>query len=229
MASTTGLQGTELQAKTRVLLTLWQMGGAEEKVKKSELTTRSKRSREKAGDYKDIFNDLQEAGAIAIVTEKRVAKVSLTEKGKQILGEGLKNPDLSFDGNKVGSKVVNARVVNALLNWHRQSDANVPTALVTEKEGAIASYEDFKSKVLALFEKLDKGYNYGGLVPIWHLRREIGEGVGREQFNEWMMEMQAQKLFYLQSGEARGATDDQKQDSITSEVRGLLFYASQPS
>ncbi|MBC6480919.1 MAG: hypothetical protein GDA56_27210 [Hormoscilla sp. GM7CHS1pb] len=228
MASTTGLQGTELQAKTRVLLTLWQMGRAQEKVKKSELTRQSKRSREKAGDYKDIFNDLQSDEAIAIVTEKRVAKVSLTDKGLQTLGEGLKNPEFCFEPTQVGS-----RLANAVLDWYRQSDANVPTAPVTEKveakEGAIASYEDFKSKILALFEKLDKGYNYSGLVPIWHLRREFREGVGREQFNEWMMEMQAQKLFYLQSGEARGATDDQKQDSITSEVRGLLFYASQPS
>ncbi|MBO1346515.1 MAG: hypothetical protein EBE86_003515 [Hormoscilla sp. GUM202] len=228
MASTTGIQGTPLQVKTRVLLTLWAMEQDREEVKKSELIQKSKRSREKAGDYKGILQELLEAGAIAIVTENRVAKVSLTEKGKQILGEGLKNPEFSFEGNQVGSKVV-----NAVLDWYRQSDANVPTALVTEKveakEGAIASYEDFQSKVLALFEKLDIGYNYSGLVPIWHLRRELGEAVGREEFNEWIMEMQAQKLFYLQSGEARGATDDQKQDSITSEVRGLLFYASQPS
>jgi len=220
MASTTGLQDTPLQVKTRVLLILWQMGGADEKVNKSELTKQSKRSKEKVGDYKGIFQELLEAGAIAIVTEQRVAKVSLTEKGKQILGEGLKSAEFRFE-SPVGS-----RVVNAVLNWYCQSDANVPTAPVTE---AIASYEDFQSKVLALFEKLDIGYNYGGLVPIWHLRRELGEAVGREDFNEWMMEMQGQKLFYLQSGEARGATDDQKQDSITCEVRGLLFYASQPS
>ncbi|MGK7903242.1 MAG: hypothetical protein AB4352_17910 [Hormoscilla sp.] len=228
MASTIGIQGTPLQVKTRVLLTLWDMEPNGEKVKKSELIQKSKRSREKAGDYKGILQELLEAGAIALVTEKRVAKVSLTEKGKQILGEGLKNPEFCFEGNQVGSKVV-----NAVLNWYRQSDVSAVTAPVTEKleakEGAIASFEDFKSKVLALFEKLDKGYNYSGLVPIWHLRRELGEGVGREEFNEWMMEMQAQKLFYLQSGEARGATDDQKQDAITSEVRGLLFYASQPS
>lgn len=222
MASTTGLQDTPLQAKTRVLLTLWQMGGAHEKINKSELTKQSKRSKEKVGDYKGIFQELLEAGAIAIVKEKET-KVSLTEKGLQILDEGLKSAEFRFEG-PVGS-----RVLNAVLNWYCQSDANVPTAPVTEKVEAIASYEDFQSKVLGLFEKLDIGYNYSGLVPIWHLRRELGEAVGREEFNEWMMEMQAQKLFYLQSGEARGATDDQKQDAITSEVRGLLFYASQPS
>ncbi len=41
--------------------------------------------------------------------------------------------------------------------------------------------------------------------------------------------MQAEQLFDLQSGEARGATEEQKQDSIYSDIRGLLFYASQPS
>jgi hypothetical protein len=80
-----------------------------------------------------------------------------------------------------------------------------------------------------LFEKLDKSYNYSGLVPIWHLRRELGERIGRDEFTNWMMQMQGEQLFYLQSGEARGATDDQKRDSITDDVRGLLFFASQPS
>jgi hypothetical protein len=80
-----------------------------------------------------------------------------------------------------------------------------------------------------MFEKLNKTHNYSGLVPIWHLRRELEERVSREEFNNWMMEMQAEQLFYLQSGEARGATEDQKRNSITDEVRGLLFFASKPS
>jgi len=224
MASTISLQGTELQAKTRVLLTLWQMGGAEEKVKKSELTTRSKRSREKAGDYKDIFNDLQEAGAIAIVTEKRVAKVSLTEKGKQILGEGLKNPDFSFDGNQVGSKVV-----NAVLNWYRQSDANVLTAPVTEKEGAkegaIASYEAFEKVALEVYDRLNRDYNLDDLVPIYRIRREIASGVSREQFKQWMLEMQANDIFQLMGGEMPDITPDRREDSIETPVGGLRYYA----
>jgi hypothetical protein len=44
-----------------------------------------------------------------------------------------------------------------------------------------------------------------------------------------MMEMQAEQEFYLQTGEAREATEDQKRDSITNEIRGLLFYASKQS
>jgi hypothetical protein len=106
---------------------------------------------------------------------------------------------------------------------------NTLAAQAKPKEKAIASYKEFKSEVLPLFEKLNKSYNYSGLVPIWHLRQALGTRIGREEFNNWMMEMQAEQLFYLQSGEARGATEDQKRDSITDDVRGLLFFASQPS
>jgi hypothetical protein len=53
--------------------------------------------------------------------------------------------------------------------------------------------------------------------------------MSRENFKDLIMQMQADRLFYLQSGEARGATDEQKQDSISDDIRGLLFFASKPS
>ncbi|MFM6308725.1 MAG: hypothetical protein ACKPGB_10710, partial [Dolichospermum sp.] len=64
--------------------------------------------------------------------------------------------------------------------------------------------------------------------PIWQIRKEVGNRLQRDQFNTWIMDMQAEQLLYLQSGEARGATEEQKQDSINSEIRGLLFFASKP-
>ena len=76
---------------------------------------------------------------------------------------------------------------------------------------------------------LDNSYSYSGLVPIWHLRRELSKQVSPEEFNDWMMQMQASQLLYLQSGEARGASEDEKRDSIHSEIRGLLFFASKLS
>jgi hypothetical protein len=153
----------------------------------------------------------------------------MTNKGLQMLDAGLKSPDFEFDG-----KHVRAKDVDALLQWIRERYTlsnraiSVAEAAKTGKP-TIASYEDFKSEVLPLFERLDKTSNYSGLVPIWHLRRELGKRVSPEEFNNWIMEMQAEQLFYLQSGEARGATDDQKRNSITSEIRGLLFFASKPS
>lgn len=222
--TTKGLRGSEFQAKTRLLLALWDMGGLKEGVKKGELTKRIQRTDEKAGDYQVIFEQLDKAGAIEISNNR----ISLSDKGVQILGEGLKSADFTFDG-QIGGKTA-----NALLRWFREmgtlnGKAIAPAVQAEAKNGAIASYDKFKLEVLALFEKLDKSYNYSGLVPIWHLRRELEQRVGREEFNDWLMEMQAQQLFYLQSGEARGATNDQKQDSINDDVRGLLFFASQPS
>jgi hypothetical protein len=114
-----------------------------------------------------------------------------------------------------------------LLRLLRQVDV-VVAAPVVSGGGVIGSYEEFKSEILNLFEKLDKTYNHAGLVPIWQIRQELGNRVERDQFNDWMMNTQAEQLLYLQSGEARGATEDQKRDSINSEVRGLLFFASKP-
>jgi hypothetical protein len=98
-----------------------------------------------------------------------------------------------------------------------------------EKTQLIKSYDDFEVAANNAYEKLNKSYNYAGLVPIWHLRSELGEKVKREEFNDWTMKMQANRSFYLQSGEARGATKEQKTNSISDDIRGLLFYASRPS
>lgn len=76
----TGLQGTEVQTETRTLLVLWDLGGANAEVKKSELTDRVKRTNEKAGDYKSVFDQLEKAEAIAIATKNRVASVSLPDR-----------------------------------------------------------------------------------------------------------------------------------------------------
>jgi hypothetical protein len=217
----------EQQAKTRLLLALWDMGGANGGVKRGELTDRVKRKSEKSGDYRKIFEQLEEAEAIAIETKNRSPKVSLNDKGLEMLGAGLNNPDFQYEA------AVGAKTVNAVLKWFREqgtpSNGALPAAQGKTSKGAIASYDQFKSEVFPLFEKLNKTHNYSGLVPIWHLRHELENRVERQDFNNWMMEMQAEHLFYLQSGEARGATDDQKRDSITDEVRGLLFFASQPS
>lgn len=224
-----GLRGTEAQAKTRLILALWDIKGAEAEVKRKELTDRVLLNKERVGDYKSVFEQLKKEGAITIATKNRVEHVFLTDTGLHMLDAGIKSPDFEFEGKQVRTKDV-----VALLKWFRERETLSEGALVSAipgktAEAAIASYEEFKPEILSLFEKLDKGYNYSGLVPIWHLRRELGERVSRDEFTNWMMQIQSEQLFYLQSGEARGATDEQKRDSITDDVRGLLFFASQPS
>jgi hypothetical protein len=218
----------DAKAKVRVLLNLWDLGGGKMRVKKGDLTKRIVRTNETSQRYVGVLGELQESGAIEYSLVNRVTMVELSAKGKEVLAQGIKSRDslFEFDGSQIGT-----RLGNSLLKWIRHQDGAASVAVEKGKGdvGAIASYEDFKSQALALFEKLDKGYNYMGLVPIWHLRRELGEQVSRENFKDLIMQMQADRLFYLQSGEARGATDEQKRDSISDDVRGLLFFASKPS
>ena len=215
-----GLQDTEHQAKTRTLLALWNLGGARCEVKKSELTKRVQRANQKAGDYQGVFEELEKAGAIAI-TKKRVASISLTDQGLQILSEGLRSPNFEYDAG------VGAKTVNALLKWirHMDSVASSAPALLKVAEPAIASYEDFKQVALDVYDRLNRDYNLDDLVPIYRIRREISDRVSRSQFNEWLLKMQENDILQLQSGSVEDSAPDKIQDSITTELNGLRCYA----
>lgn len=220
------LKGTKDEARVRLLLTIWEMSSTGTKFKKSEITKKVVRKRskssdqpsEKSVDYKEFFDELVSKNAIAISG----SEVTLsTDKLSSLLGNALKNSDFEF-GAQIGKGKA-----NALLRLIRSMNTGASSS--ENGKAAIASYEEFKSEALATFEDLNKTYNYGGLVPIWHLRDSVGTRLERTQFNDWVMKMQAEQLFYLQTGEAIGATEDQKRNSIESEIRGLMFYISQPS
>lgn len=217
----TGLQGTEAQARTRTLLALWNLEGAKAEVKKSELTKRVQRTNEKAGDYQGIFAQLEKEGAIAIATKNRVASVALTDQGLQMLSEGLKNPKFEYDAG------VGAKTVNALLKWIQQMDGAVirPATESKAAEPAIASYEKFEKVALEVYDHLNRDYNLDNLVPIYRIRREIGDRVTRAHFNEWLLKMQEKDIFQLQGGEMPDITPDKREDSITIPGGGLRYYA----
>ncbi|MBE9258246.1 MULTISPECIES: hypothetical protein [Aphanizomenonaceae] len=208
-----------LYAKTRLLLALWDLGASQQEVKKGLLTKRIVAKGQKMADYKGILEDLQEQGA---VTVSRTGYTLNSPIGLDVLGAGLRSDEFKFEGTIVGTWAA-----NALLRWIGQIDV-VVAAPVASGGGVIGSYEEFKSEILDLFDKLDKSYSHAGLVPIWQIRKEVENRLQRDQFNAWIMDMQAEQLLYLQSGEARGATEEQKQDSINSEIRGLLFFVSKP-
>jgi len=223
----TGLQGSESQAKTLILLALWDLGGAKTEVKKTDLTKRVTRTNEKVGDYQGIFEELKETGAIAVATKNRVANISLTEQGLQMLGERLKSQDFEFNGHQVGSKVA-----NALVKWIRQIDGvAIPQATPEKKanQSAIASYDEFKSVALDVYDKLNQNYNLDDLVPIYRIRREIGDRISREDFNTWLLEIQADDILQLIAGEIPDFTSDKRDDSITIPGVGLRSYAKRLS
>ncbi|MGD1699440.1 hypothetical protein [Dapis sp. BLCC M229] len=115
-----GEESVEDINKTRLLLTLWDLGGEGETaigVKKSELTTRVKRKKygKKIGKYQGVYEELEKLGAIRIEIKNRAVLVFITDIGKQILGKGLQNPDFNFEGT-----VVATRLANTLLRWIRE-------------------------------------------------------------------------------------------------------------
>lgn len=199
--------------KTRILLALW--GFADETAKKGELTKRLVRKGESAKDYQPVLGALLEDHAVAL----QDGQYRLTDAGIECLKQELMKSDFKFTGN-VGEKTV-----NALLKWIRlQGEFSVQTN--GEPASAIDSYNEFKQIALNAYERLDRGDN---LVPIHRLREEIGQRVARKNFDEWLMEMQAEQLFYLQRGQAQGATREQMEGSIEDKIRGLLFFVSYPS
>ena len=214
----------DAKAKVRVLLNLWDLGGGKMMVKKGDLTKRIVRTNETSVKYRDVLGELQEAGAIVYSLVNRVTLVELSAKGKEVLADGLKSRDslFEFDGSQIGT-----RLGNALLKWNRHQDGAAGVAVEKGKGDvrAIVSYDDFKSVALKVYDSLNRDYNLDDLVPIYRMRRAIGESVGRSEFNEWLLEMQATDIFQLMAGEMPDITPDKREDSIIIPGGTLRYYA----
>ncbi len=213
----------DAKAKVRVLLNLWDLGGGKMMVKKGDLTKRIVRTNETSVKYQGVLGELQEAGAIVYSLSNRVTLVELSARGKEVLADGLKSRDslFEFDGSQIGT-----RLGNALLKWIRHQDGATVVVVEKGKEdvGAIASYEEFKAVALDVYDSLNRDYNLDDLVPIYRMRRAIGERVGRSEFNEWLLEMQATDLIQLIGGSVEDLAPDKIEDSITTKVNGLRCY-----
>jgi hypothetical protein len=219
----TVLNESSTQDKIRFLLSLWDLGAANNEVKRGVLNKRVVRKHEKSTDYEKIISEFEKEGAIAI-SKNGFSLVS--PKGLEILGEGLKNPDFKFEGTIVGTWAA-----NALLKWiNETSNAVVATSTSVNGSGngkttVIKSYDEFIKIALDTYEQLNQDYNLDNLVPIYRIRRKVGEIVTREQFNEWLLEMQANDILQLQGGSVEDSAPDKIEDSITTKVNGLRCYA----
>lgn len=205
----------EQQAKTRLLLALWDMGATGTAVAKGQLTKRLIQKKQKVADYQGVFEQLEKEEAIASSKNK----FSLSSTGVELLGKLLKQPEFKFEGTIVGTWAA-----NALLKWISQMDGAVSTKAAT-KEKALASYEEFKAVALAVYDQLNKDYNLDDLVPIYRIRREIGDRVSRSHFSEWLLEMQEKDILQLQGGSVEDSAPDKIEDSISTELDGLRCYA----
>jgi len=160
---------------------------------------------------------LIDGGAIAVTDEKK-PKYMLTDLGLQSLADGLRSPDFSFDG----AALVSSRLANAALKWFRENQGQGVSVVSAPK---ISSYDEFKAVALETYDQLNRDYNLSNLVPIYQIRREIGDRVTRSQFNDWMLEMQSKDILQFITGGVADLTPDKEKDSITTELGGLRYYA----
>ena len=208
------------QAKTRLLLALFV---AEEPVMRGKLNEKVVPSKEKRKDYQSVFDELLEIGAI----EKSDKGYSLVPSVCfKLLDESLKNRD--FENNTIGTWVANGLLKRIRENESKTNDFNQldnQTQIEESSNEAIASYELFKDITLEVYEELNRNYNLDNLVPIYRIRKEIGEKVSREKFNQWMLEMQKKDVFQLIGGDMTDITPQKAEDSITTKLSGLRYYA----
>jgi len=199
----------------RLLLNLWDLGEGQGVVNKGKvLPSFSGKDKDiKKAEYKNALQVLIDGGAIAAST-----KYSLTDAGLQRLAIGLRSPDFSFEG----ATLVSSRLANAALRWFQQNSGE---AVSVESAPKISTYEEFKAVALETYDQLNRDYNYDNLVPIYRIRRAIGERVTRSQFNDWMLEMQSKEILQFITGRVTDLTPDKEQDSITTELGGLRYYA----
>jgi hypothetical protein len=208
--------------KLRSLLALWDLGGTEQEVKKSSLTKRIVSKGQKIGDYKEVLEELQELGAIAV---SKNGYTLISPKGLEILDQTVSSSELQIEGSVVGTWIVNALLRRIYQTNTRFVQSSTLGDKVTDIENQnITSYEEFKSVALEVYDKLNYEYNLHHLVPIYRLRRSIGERVSRTEFNNWLLEMQADDIVQLQGGSVEDSARDKIEDSITTELDGLRCY-----
>ncbi|OKH39328.1 hypothetical protein NIES2119_06195 [[Phormidium ambiguum] IAM M-71] len=214
------LKATDPNAKTLILLALWDIGAAQQEVNKGLLTKRIVPKGGKIGDFQEILEQLQAEDLMQVSAKK----IFLPAKGMEYLNARLNDPNFLFK-NQIG-----AQTGNSLLKWMREmgtlnSGASSAVASTQSAAGAIPSYDEFKQVVLEVYDKLNRDYNLDNLVPIYRIRREIGDRVSRSQFNDWMLEMQANDILQLQGGSVEDSAPDKIEDSIRNSLGNLRCYA----
>ena len=203
------------QETTRLLLALWELGVNETALPKGKLPDRAKKPTQ-------VFNQLVADGAIKLEKQKSSSLASLEAKGVERLAEELKTVDFALSGATTG-----AWIARGLLKWLQQMENITAIASTNGKatKDAIASYEAFTSVALEVYDRLNRDYNLDNLVPIYRIRREIGDRVSRAQFDEWLLELQANDVFQLLEGSVEDSAPDKIEDSITTKISGLRCYA----
>ena len=142
----------------------------------------------------------------------------VTDSGKKALTDAL----VTFE---FPATIISTRVANALLKWIRSTPVTSAEPVAKTVGSAIESYEAFKVVALETFDRLNRDFNMDNLVPIYRIRREIGERVERSEFSTWLFEMQSEDIFQLLESSVEDCTSDKLEDSVTTNLGKLRCYA----
>ncbi len=136
---------------------------------------------------------------------------NVTPKQKK---DGLDIPDV---GMRNYAKIT---AEGAKLTTDKQKDKKAPTGIASK-----ITRKQFDKEVIDTYERLNRENAYDDLVPIYHLRRAMGDQVSRSDFTDWLVDMQAKDKFQLMAGEMPDMTPDKREDSIIIPDVGLRYYA----
>jgi len=214
---------TPLYAETRILLGLISYEANE--VSPSNFVPKGN------AHYKQALVRLTEEDCLtATLKSKRYKKYSLTFQGRQRLLKNLSNEELSFFSS-LGPSTTNGllKVFRESISGSMSVENNSVDATQTRNGDSLTSYESFSDKTFDVYKQLNEDFQCEDLVPIYQIRRTIGEQVSRAQFNEWLLEMQANEKLQLIGGAIPDLTPDQAEDSITTALGGIRYYAKRLS
>jgi hypothetical protein len=199
--------------EVRFLLALWDLGGAD--IRKGLVNSRFSG---KTAEVTAACASLIKAGAVQNSQDSRF--LTLTDEGKVLLESSLVQDKFKFEAQ------IGAKTANALLNWLRAKDnVNQRSLSNLVKEAEIASYQEFKEVALASYNRLNSEFNFDRLVPIYRIRRDVGQRAIRTSFNEWLLKMQADGILQLLEGTVEDSAPDKLEDSVMTKVSGLRCYA----
>ena len=211
-----GILGVDMMTnlEVRTLLVLWEFGdkGITQAALNSQIGGKN------TTDKNDVREKLITTEAIKISIYGRTKAFTLTALGTNLLSKSLIEDGFLFDGKTMGTKMA-----NVLLKWYRSQPKSLP--VVKAAVSSIDSYEAFKVVALEIYDALNRDFNMDNLVPIYRIRRAIGDRVSRGEFSEWLMEMQARDHLQLIGGEMPSITPDIAQDSITTSLGAARYYA----
>lgn len=239
-------QSLDNRAKTRLLLHLWYLDGLNTPLKQSELTQQIKLNSQKAEDYQTLYQTLEEEGIIDIINESGISKIILNKIGLKELEIALKNLDFAYRPQQR----VRTKDFNALLKWIREfsfiedefDTNNIEKESETTEEFAeikvtsiipykqpqlkiILSYQDFQQVVLEIYKRINYQEHLEHFVPIYYLRRQLENRVSRPQFDQWMLQMQQDKIFQLLGADSPHIEIDKLKDSLQPPTGNLRYYA----